>query len=96
MLGQEINTNLFQGFPINKKFQFLAPELVRIQKVILLELTNICWGPSELYLSSWTDEQSERLTGQQSVLIKADAFCTRSPLPFQNTQGKSGTPTFIL
>ena len=37
---------------------------------------------SELYLSCWTDEQSDSVTGQQLVLIKPEAFCTsRPPLP---------------
>ena len=88
MLGQEINTNLcFQDFPIDNEFQFLS-------QVILLEVEKI-WGASEIYLSCWTDEQSDRsLTGQQSVLIKADASCTRSPLcPSQTYPRKSGTPT---
>ena len=40
-----------------------------------------CRKSSELYLSCWTDDQSGSPTGQQSVLIKAKAFCTRSPLP---------------
>ena len=36
--------------------------------------------PSELYLSPFADQGSDSLTGQQSVLIKAEPFCSRPPL----------------